>query len=37
MSIREKTTRPRRAGEQGREIAGGYERGLAEAEYAGGM
>jgi hypothetical protein len=37
MSTRETTTRPRRTREQGREIVGGYERGLAEAEYAGGI
>jgi hypothetical protein len=37
MSIQETTTRPRRTREQGREIAGGYERVLAEAEHVGGI
>jgi hypothetical protein len=37
MRIREATTRPRRTREQGREIAGGYERVLMEAEHAGGI
>ena len=37
MSLRGATTRPRRTREQGCEIAGDYERVLAEAEYAGGI